>query len=528
VSVYRPTYTENGETRTSPTWWIEFKDHRAIRRRMRGYSDKRTTSDLERRIEQLVHVSATDGVPTADLRRWCETLAPRVREKLADFGLLDARQIAAAAPIADHVRAWEAHLIAKGTRERQRSQVAARVRKTIKVCGFASLGDLDVAAVERFLRVEREAEARPISSRTANFYGAAMRQFSRWAYRTGLVGEDPLRALASVGNVERDRRRERRALTPDELRKLLDVTMASPDRFGLPGPVRALVYRLAAETGLRRNEVKSLVVSDLDLADAGAATLRVRAVNAKNGRATRLPLRIDVARLLARHVEGRDGFAPVFVTPPTWRAAEMLRADLDGAEIAYRDDAGRVVDFHALRTTFGTNLARGKVAVQLAQRLMRHCDPRLTTTVYTVLSHDDERAAVAALPDMSNRDATPTGEPTALGSRLGSETQTVAEAPGRCTRDLASKRPAPDAAEAAGSVSKTGVALPLPRVRIPTPPPPTAPSVVHRGPAAPCRIPSPRAPRYGPSPPSFSFHPRRDAGAVERARLESACTGNRT
>jgi len=58
-----------------------------------------------------------------------------------------------------------------------------------------------------------------------------------------------------------------------------------------------------------------------------------------------------------------------------------------------------VVDFHALRTTFGTNLARGGVSLVMAQRLMRHSTPTLTANVYTVLSRDDERAAVAALPD---------------------------------------------------------------------------------------------------------------------------------
>ena len=37
------------------------------------------------------------------------------------------------------------------------------------------------------------------------------------------------------------------------------------------------------------------------------------------------------------------------------------------------------VDFHALRATFATSLARADVPLVQAQRLMRHSDPRLTS-----------------------------------------------------------------------------------------------------------------------------------------------------
>lgn len=44
---------------------------------------------------------------------------------------------------------------------------------------------------------------------------------------------------------------------------------------------------------------------------------------------------------------------------PRDKTAKMLRADLTDAGIEYRDGSGRVVDFHALRHTFITNLTRG-------------------------------------------------------------------------------------------------------------------------------------------------------------------------
>ena len=44
----------------------------------------------------------------------------------------------------------------------------------------------------------------------------------------------------------------------DEVRRLLETMIAAPTRFGMAGPERALLYRLAIETGLRVRELKSL------------------------------------------------------------------------------------------------------------------------------------------------------------------------------------------------------------------------------------------------------------------------------
>ena len=58
---------------------------------------------------------------------------------------------------------------------------------------------------------------------------------------------------------------------------------------------------------------------------------------------------------------------------------------------------GRKVDFHALRNTFTTKLARAGVPQRLVQELMRHSDPRLTAMVYTDGSQLPTFAAVENL-----------------------------------------------------------------------------------------------------------------------------------
>jgi integrase len=44
---------------------------------------------------------------------------------------------------------------------------------------------------------------------------------------------------------------------------------------------------------------------------------------------------------------------------------------------------GHVVDFHALRVTYGTELDRQDVSLGVRQALLRHSDPRLTANTYT-------------------------------------------------------------------------------------------------------------------------------------------------
>ncbi len=68
--------------------------------------------------------------------------------------------------------------------------------------------------------------------------------------------------------------------------------------------------------------------------------------------------------------------------------------------LAKFDAEGRVVDFHAMRTTLGTRLALQGVAPQLAQRIMRHSDYRTTVQHCTVLGLADTAKAINQLPEI--------------------------------------------------------------------------------------------------------------------------------
>lgn len=135
-----------------------------------------------------------------------------------------------------------------------------------------------------------------------------------------------------------------------------------PTLRGLPGPRRALLYRLALTTGLRAGELASLTASSFDL-DADPPTVRVEAAHSKHRRVDVLPLRRDVAGELSQLAAD-----PLF--PGSWpsRPVAILKPDLESARIPYRTPAG-VFDFHSLRHQFISDLAQSGVHPKIAQTL---------------------------------------------------------------------------------------------------------------------------------------------------------------
>ena len=80
---------------------------------------------------------------------------------------------------------------------------------------------------------------------------------------------------------------------------------------------------------------------------------------------------------------------------PTTRT---FHADLKAAGIALKDADGRVVDFHALRTTFVSWLNMTGAHPRTAQALARHSSIELTMGAYSDVRLLDLRAAIDRLP----------------------------------------------------------------------------------------------------------------------------------
>jgi len=303
----------------------------------------------------------------------------------------------------NHVEDFKASLEADGNTGQYVRATISRVERVFEGCRFSAWTNISASRVKTFiayLRKDRMDEktgqvGQGISIQTANYYLQATKQFCRFMVQDRRALESPLEHLSKMDS-NADARRKRRALEPDEIRRLLEVTLAAPERFGLSGHQRTMLYRLAIETGLRASELRSLTVSSFDFDEC---TVTVQAAYTKNRKDCTLPLRVEMAATLKTYVAGKLPHVNVFSVPQ--RTAEMLRSDLEATGIDYQDEAGRYVDFHSLRHMRGSLLAAAGVHPKVAQSLMRHSDIRLTMERYTHTLSGQESQAVADLPDLS-------------------------------------------------------------------------------------------------------------------------------
>jgi len=426
MRVFRPTRTtKSGQKKPYAKWYVEFRDHLESIRRLPAFTDKKQSEELGRKIERLVACRSNGESPDTALGRWLESMPPKLRDRLAAIGLLSGESVAAGKFLAAHLDDFQAALAAKGDTEKHARLVANRARRLVKKCRFQFWNNLSASKVQACLAELRDG-GNGLSIQTSNFYLQAIKQFCKWMVRDGRANRSPLEHLQGQ-NVQTDRRHDRRALAVEETRWLLRTTLAGPEQAGVCGAERYLIYRLALESGLRAKEIRTLSRSSFDFT-ARPATVTVEAAYSKRRRLDVLPLRPDTADLLREHLAKKLPEAAAFATPQKDRLAGVVRADLAAARaewidtaptleernrresssfLVYRDESGRVADFHALRHTFITNLASSGSHPKVAQLLARHSTITLTMDRYTHSLWEDLSEALGRLPDLSG----PTEQP---------------------------------------------------------------------------------------------------------------------
>ncbi len=187
------------------------------------------------------------------------------------------------------------------------------------------------------------------------------------------------------------------------------------------------------------------------------------------------PFRPELAAALRTHLASKLPNALAFAMPNRTETPKMLREDLKAAGIAYRDDSGRVVDFHALRHTFISNLARGGVHPKTAQTLARPGTIGLTMDRYSHSLKEDERSALAVLPDIDvtpdhEQRATGTDDSTCCLARDGSDKLGSVQYDSAQSSTEAEESQGGVAERLNAPVLKTGIPFGVSRVRIPPPP----------------------------------------------------------
>ncbi len=145
-----------------------------------------------------------------------------------------------------------------------------------------------------------------------------------------------------------------------------------------------MLYVVATYTGLRAQELASLVGASFDFSPSGGV-VTVKAAYSKRRREDRRPLPITLAKVLQSWMTEKSIGPGDHLWPGRWyeRGAEMIRADLEAAGIAYKDADGHVYDFHALRHQYITDLYRSGAHPKTVQELARHSSVTLSLDRYT-------------------------------------------------------------------------------------------------------------------------------------------------
>ncbi len=308
-------------------------------------------------------VKQTTGCRTLDAAKAVlvdlETRADKVRSgkwTAAEDSVLDYQTT----PVSKHVAAYVEQLRnkrGKGGKPKVSAHHVANVEHVLTRittdCGWKLLRDLNRAAAERWAD-QRDAEAvqaategrKSLSARTINAHLIALTAFGNWCVETGRLIGNPF-ARPPKRDEKANRRRTRRALTEDELRRLLTVARLRPlaehgrdavtiidkcdrkegtrrrtwtynpltwegleaaeratrkrlakkpdllARLEHRGRERALIYKALVLTGLRKGELASLTVGHLDL-DGPVAFAVLDAADEKAGRGAEIPLRADL------------------------------------------------------------------------------------------------------------------------------------------------------------------------------------------------------------------------------------------
>lgn len=345
-----------------------------------GVTDKTVAKEIEKKLKRLVDLRL-GGEPTpTELVGWAASASATLQNHLARFELIEHDLLQGRTRSSVLMEEYLAHCIKEGQDPGAVTTKRTQLTKLIKTandCGPRLL------KAEHLQRVVDQVKEEGRSHRTANQHRMNAIAFATWLRdKKKVLRENPFKAVEPLPE-DQDRRRVRRAATPEEIARLVEM---APEK-------RARIYLALLLTGLRRGELRQMIWAD---ADFEAETIRVRAEVSKNGKEAELPMHPELKAILLAVRPKR--FGPEHRWFHSIPAVKTLNKDLARAGVAKVDARGRALDLHALRGTLATRLALQNVPMTVVQKLLRHADIKTTAKFYTHEEMDDLRQGVKQLP----------------------------------------------------------------------------------------------------------------------------------
>jgi len=267
------------------------------------------------------------------------------------------------------------------------------VQQLLSESGIDAITKIRRETIERWIAGEVQQKKR--SPRTINSYIVSIKSFVSYLAAIDILPSNPLKQIRKL-NEAVDQRKKRRALTADEVKRLLEVAATGNCRKPKKQKEQVLTYRLLIGTGLRSTELSLLTPNQINF---DKNRLTIEAAKTKNKKADVLPIRPDLVQAVKEWVQEHEikpnerifGFDSDSIRRSFYR-------DLRLAGIERVGDDGRSVDVHSLRKTFGTMLAAAGVPLTTVQRLMRHSTPLLTAKLYIDVEGVDMMDALGKMP----------------------------------------------------------------------------------------------------------------------------------
>lgn len=174
-------------------------------------------------------------------------------------------------PTPVHLDDFVSDLKALGRSPQYQRVMKARINRLVAECGFEKLNDFSPDAFTTWRSKQTE-----LGPKTLNEYLNFSNSFLNWVKRQGRIPSNPLATVTKVDM--RGRQRRRRAITPEELPRLLKAAGK-----------RRLLYLTAIYTGLRIDELRKMLWADLHLNEDRPFIL-TRACTTKNRKEAVVPL----------------------------------------------------------------------------------------------------------------------------------------------------------------------------------------------------------------------------------------------
>jgi integrase len=297
-----------------------------------------------------------------------------------------------------HLQDYCVHLNSSGRSANHRWETARNIRRICVSCKFRLISDLNARDLDQYL-------ANMIDSgrtfRTRNASLKAMRAFVRWMVKSDRMPRDPIAMLTVVNEAAGPNQRLRRPLDPNEFSKLVHAAEQGPTIESISGGERAVLYQVAAWTGLRRKELAAILPSHLSL-ESDPPFVHLPAVDTKAKRDDQpIPLHPMIAERLGAWLKVRNPrpgetiFHLKTRSGRLRRTSKMMQQDCISAGLPYVGDLG-VADFHSHRMAFITNLCR-TADFSTVVDLARHSDPKLTAKIYDRVRLENRVAAINSL-----------------------------------------------------------------------------------------------------------------------------------